>query len=222
MMHRAKLDMEEGVFLRALEHVKYGVRHHGQRELNLAGIGESTIHPRFVEFVALARKAVDEAQANSQQRNAPPVSLLLATNGVAVTDEMVKATKPFNLRYYVSMHRPEKAGPAIEICRKYDCLDGASADPSLAAIDWAGQVKWHVSAAKRACNWVRHGMAFVFADGRVSSCCLDASGAGVIGHVNDNIGSLKTKPYSLCKSCDQEIAIEGYDQRADLVQIARG
>ncbi len=218
---REKLDMEEGVFMRALEHVRYSVRHHAQAELNLAGIGESTIHPRFVEFVGLARKAVDDA-ASYIGVSANTVRLLLATNGVALTEEMVAATKPFNLRYYVSMHRPEKAGPAIELCRKYDCLDGASADPSLASINWAGQVKWHVSAEpNRPCNWIRDGMAFVMADGRVSTCCLDASGAGVIGHVNDNIGSFKTKPYSLCKSCDQEIGIAGYDQYggAGLVKI---
>lgn len=222
---REKLDMEEGVFMRALEHVRYCVRHHGQRELNLAGIGESTIHPRFVEFVGLARKAVDEAHSFTAGHSIAlrhQVQLLIATNGVALTEEIVAGTKPFNLRYYVSMHRPEKAGPAIELCRKYDCLDGASADPSLASIDWAGQVKWHVSAQpERPCNWIRDGMAFVMADGRVSACCLDASGAGVIGHVNDNIGTFKTKPYSLCKSCDQVIGIAGYDQYggAGLVKI---
>jgi hypothetical protein len=185
----------------------------------LAGIGESTIHPDFVDYVRLAREAVDEAS-----RAPGTIMLLIATNGVALTEDIVKATKPYNLRYYVSMHRPEKAGPAIELCRKYDCLDGASADPSLAAIDWAGQVKWHVSAPKnRACMWIRAARAFVMADGCVSACCLDGSGAGINGHVYHPIGSLKTKPYSLCKTCDQTIGIKGFDQYADdgLVSILR-
>ena len=42
----------------------------------------------------------------------------------------------------VKLHRPEKAGPAVEAYRKIGALDGVSADPSINAYDWAGQVEW--------------------------------------------------------------------------------
>src|SRR5262245_27520539 len=66
-MPRAKEDMTEEVFLQSLKWAKHfhtvGTRVPGgdvwkQKELNLAGIGESTIHPRFVEFIHLARDIV--------------------------------------------------------------------------------------------------------------------------------------------------------------------
>jgi hypothetical protein len=161
--------------------------------VNIAGIGESTIHPEFVWFVHLAREYIGW-----------DCNLSFATNGVAVTEEMVAAIAPARPSVDVSMHRPEKAGLAIELFRKYKLLHGASADPSLAAINWAGQVDWHVSVPqRRECSWLAQGMVMVMADGRVTRCPLDASGVGVICHINDDLDKFEQSPYSLCAKCDQ-------------------
>ena len=202
---RPKQSMERATFLRALEWVKHFVREGTQRELNLAGIGESTLHPEFFDFIALAREAAG-----------PHTFVNFTTNGLLFTEELAKHCQAHGVSVFVSLHRPEKAGPAVNLARKYGVLAGVSNDPALAAINWAGQVDWEVTATPgvRGCPWIRQGRAMAMADGRVTTCCYDATGAGVIGHVNDPIGSLKTKPYSLCRTCEQEISVVGFDQRA--------
>lgn len=199
---REKLHMDRETYLTALGWAGHFVAKGLQNELNLAGIGESTMHPDFIEFLALARKVVGDGCA-----------LVLATNGLLVTPELAKEMARYKPMVWVSMHRPEKAGPAIEALRAAGILNGVSADPSVASINWAGQVDWHVSAAPRNCDWIAGGRAFVLADGRVSRCCLDATGKGVFAHVRDNLAEMRTSPWELCRTCDQNLNIPGYNQR---------
>jgi hypothetical protein len=189
-LKRDKVDMDQGTFLQALCWAKHFIEQGTQKELNLAGIGESTIHPRFVEYVALARATVGDN-----------VRLVIASNGLAITDEIADLLKPYNLRVYVSMHRPEKAGPAMQILNRVNLLDGYSIDPAFAAIDWAGQVDWYTSAEMTRCPFLSDGKVMVMADGRITTCCLDGSGIGVIGHIRQDVETLITKPYELCNQC---------------------
>jgi hypothetical protein len=195
-MPREKIDMTQPTFERCLVLARDLVRAGTQRELNLAGIGESTMHEQFVDFVQLARVMLGWK-----------VDIVLATNGLLMTDELAEEMARYRMKVWVSMHRPEKAGPAVECLRRAGILAGVSADPTLAATDWAGQVKWHVSHPERMpCSWVSTGRAFVMADGRIATCCLDGMGEdGVLGTVFDDISTLRLKPYSLCESCSYEI-----------------
>lgn len=203
-LQRPKLHMTEEHFRRALEYAKYFAQEHGQHELNLCGIGESTLHPQFPDFVRLAREAVG-----------PSVSLVLATNGLLFDEALAEKLQPYNLKVWVSMHRPEKARGAILAARKYGMLQAASMDPVVASINWAGQVDWPVTLKQqRECNWLSNSMMMAMADGRLTTCCLDSSGIGVIGHLDDEIGSHYTQPYELCKTCDQRVPIIGWDQAA--------
>lgn len=202
---RPKQLMSSETFDRAMVWVQYLLKNPEQHhELNLAGLGESTIHPGFVELVRRARETVGD-----------DVRMTVTSNGLLVTDDLVVACKTYNLGWFISLHRPEKAGPAVEILRKHDALLGVSNDPALAAVDWAGQVKWHVSAPEdRPCPWIRDGQGYVFADGRISTCAFDASALGVIGHVdNDPAAGASMAPYALCKKCDQQIGVHGYNQQ---------
>ena len=189
-MPRPKVHMARETYGKALRWVRHFRDLGTQTELNLAGIGESTMHPDFVEYIRLAREAVG-----------PHIRLVLATNGLLVTDEMAEALKPYDLRIWVSLHRPEKAGPAIEILKRHGLLNGFSADPSTASINWAGQVEYHVSARRGPCDWLTQGWAMAMADGRITTCCLDATGAGVVGTLDDAPDSIRTRPYGLCKDC---------------------
>lgn len=201
--NRPPMDMARGTYIRALQWVRLFVGNGTQVELNLAGIGESTIHPEFVDFVRLAREAVG-----------PAVKIIFATNGIIHDEEMVRAIAPYSPRVYVSLHRPERAGLAVQVYRKYGLLDGVSADPSINPNTWAGQVDWVDGGVRMRCQWIQDGKAMVMADGRITSCCLDASGAGVIGHVDDPIGSARTKPWEACRKCYQTIDAENWDQKA--------
>lgn len=198
---RPAMDMTREIYERTLRWVDFYVRQGGQTELNLAGIGESTLHPHFAEFVRRARDTVGER-----------VRLIFATNGLIHDEAMVRAIATYRPEVYVSLHRPEKAGPAIDMYKKYGIFSGVSADPSINANDWAGQVTWQKSGTELPCQWIRDGKVMVMAHGAITTCCLDASGQGTIGHVDDPIGSIQTKPYDLCKKCYQRIDEPTWDQ----------
>lgn len=189
-MPRPKQHMDRETYEKALGWVKHFQRKGTQGELNLAGIGESTLHPDFVEYVARAREVLGD-----------DIRLVIATNGLLMTEEMALALKPYNIRIWVSLHRPEKAGPAIEILKRVGLYNGASADPSVSAIDWAGQVEYHVSAPPAACDWLKSGWVMAMSDGRVTTCCLDSTGEGVVGTVDDDPNGVELQPWKLCDGC---------------------
>lgn len=196
-MQREKMDMDEDIYGQALDWVSYFIGKGTQTdELNLAGIGESTLHPHFEYFVEMARFAVGSN-----------CKLILATNGVNMSEYIAQVLKEHDVWTWVSLHRPEKAGPAVELLKKYGVLKGVSADPSVASIDWAGQVEWFVSAQTKdqPCPWLHDGRVVVLADGRVSTCCLDSTGVGIVGEVYSDLTKAELKPYSLCNKCHLQV-----------------
>ena len=164
-------------------------------ELSLTGIGEPLLHPEFVEFVAMARHRL------------PTQPLVFSTNGILLTEALCATLAPYRPQIHVSLHRPEKAGHAIQAARRYGLLAAYNPAPAIAAFDWAGQVPgWFVSAPPLVCEFLRSGWGVVLVDGRITTCCLDASAKGVVGHVSDPIESLTApgtgiKPFSLCPAC---------------------
>lgn len=203
-MGRAKVDMDFTTYLRSLDWAARFVHEGTQKELNLAGIGESTLHPQFEQYVRMAYYEVTRGT---------DCNLILATNGIEIAKrpELADVLAECDVWTWVSLHRPEKAGPAVEILKKAGVLRGVSADPSLAAMDWAGQVEWHVSAqtSGQTCTWLADGRVMVMADGRVTTCCLDSEGSGVIGHVfEDDLSGTEVRPYSLCDKCHLTVPIE--------------
>lgn len=189
-LQRPKPDMSEEIFLRVLEIVKNTP---GQHELNLAGIGESTLHPNFSEFVGIARKEL------------PNIDLVLATNGAIASDELARVLRRNRVRVFVSLHRPERASLAIEHYKKHGVLAGVGADPSVVAVNWAGQIKWHVGAQSTECMWLRERYVIAWSDGRVGTCSFDGQGGdGAIGDVWQDPAQWKHKPYSLCSGCHQK------------------
>lgn len=202
-MVRPKQDMSEAHYMRALAWAKIYMDQGGPRELNLAGIGESTMHPDFVRWLFLARETLG-----------PDVNLVLATNGLLVTEEMAREIAPARPTVYVSLHRPERAGPAVAALERAGVLAGVSNDPSVSATDWAGQVKFagRMVRVGRPCPWVTGGWVFVLADGRLTKCCFDGTGVGVIGTIEDDLTELQTAPYSLCTTCDQNVGVPGFSQ----------
>ena len=218
-LKRPKIDMTEETFRRALEWVAYYRKAGTQGELNLAGIGESTMHPQFIDFIKLAREAVGIEN-----------KMIIATNGLTFTEEIARAAAEVDLRVCVSMHRPEKAALAIALAKRYGVLEGVSADPSMNPNDWAGQVDFEparISPPKAfACPWMRGGWIFVLADGQISRCCLDSDGSGVFTAYGPHSGdypitvychpsdlAFGTSPWKLCATCYQDINIVGYEQR---------
>lgn len=214
---RPRMHMERATFERALKWVRFfiGSNAEQRRELNLAGLGESTLHPLFVDFVGYAHELIAEHGGH----------VSFTTNGLLMTDDLAQTLAKITagtIAVFVSLHRPEKAGPAVEACRRAGILAGVSNDPALASVDWAGQVRWTASADPdtRPCPWIREGQGYVFADGRISTCAFDASAKGVIGHVDlEPSSAVRVAPYALCATCDQVVGVDGYEQRRALPVI---
>jgi hypothetical protein len=202
---RPTLFMTELNFARALAHAEYFVDAGTQVELNLAGIGESTMHPCFEAFVDMARELLG-----------PKITLTLATNGLIANETLAECFKRNRVDVYVSLHQMVAAGKASALYAEYGVLKGNSTDPALNAMDWGGQVtvktkkQWYAAP----CQWLRQGFVMAMADGRLTACCLDAKADGVVGHVDDPLGSLTTRPYKLCATCHQHVKCEGYEQRS--------
>jgi hypothetical protein len=181
-----KRHMDLAVFERALWWAR---RLPNQGELSITGIGETLLHPQWQELMAMARRAL------------PTNFINFSTNGLLLDDAACEVLKRHRIQVYVSLHRPEKAGPAIEAARRAGIYLQENASAATSAFDWAGQVPWHVSAPAAPCEWLKRGWVNILVDGRISTCCLDAAGAGVVGHVDDDVGSVSVKPYSLCDGC---------------------
>ena len=123
---------------------------------------------------------------------------------------MVAAIARTKIDVWVSPHRPEKAEAAIRYLLEFGLLRGLSEGAWTRSVNWAGQVDWPVTAdtAGTPCPWLPNGRVTVFSDGRVSRCCFDSDGRGVICNVDDLINNLDgvgpsqyTGRYALCDAC---------------------
>jgi hypothetical protein len=195
-MGRPKQDMTRETWVETLTWLRHFIEKGTQgREVNVCGIGESTMHPEFGEWVTELRDVIG--------RN---YFIVLATNGVGLTEDHALAMRYAEMKVWVSLHRPEKAGPAIELLKKYGVLAGTSSDPSLSSVNWAGQVDWHVSTPVREpCPWLKGGQVMVSSTGDILTCCFDGSGTGKIGTITEDMTILSNKPYNLCAACHHEV-----------------
>lgn len=195
-LERDKIDMGLHDFIRALEWVIH-FRDHGtnQIELSLTGMGEALLHPKIKEFCRLARKALgDEGK------------LLLATNGILVNEENIAWMKEYNVLVYVSTHRPERAGIAVNLANEAGILGAINTAFVDSSIDWAGQVEWQSNMpTNRGCMYLYDGWGTVLVNGDIVNCCMDAHGKHVIGNVWDEIGSIDIGPIPLCDPCQLNV-----------------
>ena len=188
-MKREKDDMTWFTFTKAMEHVEYYNQLGSQPELSFTGMGEALLHPQFLDMLEYAREFYNG-------------KILFATNGILLTEDIAKELKKLNVLAYISLHRPELAGPAIEVAKQYNILGDVNAGFATSAMDWAGTVDWYISAPEQQCAYLRDGWGVVLQNGDINACCWDAEGENLIGHVNDPIGSLATEIKPLCANCN--------------------
>ena len=199
-MPRAKQDMTDAVFARAVGLAHQLSRKYGHHELNLAGIGESTMHPQFLLYLSMARKIMPAE-----------ISIVLATNGLLIDRHLAEAMAAIRdahgiVKVWVSLHRPEKAGRAVEELRRLGLLFGVSTDPATASVNWAGQIDWPVSTQVRTpCPWLRGGLGMVASDGSVLQCCFDGSGVSRLGDIFDPVETIETRPHEMCEKCHHTV-----------------
>jgi hypothetical protein len=212
-MSRAKADMQVNVFWRTLSHLQHLCDAGTQGEVSLTGIGEAILHPQFVPWMHEVRSVIGRHRR-----------LVVATNGVALDRPTAEAMAKAGALVYVSLHRPEKAGPAYELLKEVGCAVGTNSAFVDEAIDWAGQVPWHTSAGLHGCAYLMKGWCAVRQDGSVNTCCMDADSLEPVSHVNDEIGSLTTRATRVCDGCHlaapAEFRLRG-EWPDELVKVAR-
>lgn len=210
---RKREDMTLETFAAVMDLMEHYVKAGTQGELCFTGIGEPTLHANLPEMMAWARRVLG-----------PQRPLVISTNGIEFTEALAKQIAPLHPSVFVSTHRPEKAGPAIEIAKRHGIFANRNVSFVDSAFDWAGQVKWHVSHERVPCEHLKQGWGIVLVDGRVSTCCLDADGSGVVGTVWDSPKTLAVKPFKLCDTCSFSVPSESQPVRvvrsAELQQVA--
>lgn len=193
VMTRSKQHMDREVWDAAMRWVRWCINEGTQSELNLAGIGESTLHPHFADRLLEARDVLG-----------PERDIVLASNGIPWTPEMIKRVAPARPKVFVSLHAPAPAARNIQLLREAGILAGVTADPAMNPNDWAGQVNWIRPAYRMPCNWIREGWGFVAADGSFLTCCLDASGLSKLVSVFAPPHRIPVERWSLCAGCYQD------------------
>ena len=184
-------DMAWETFEQSLRFIKKLCDIGTQGEVALTGIGEPTLHPRFVDAMAALRQTLG-----------PHRQITVSTNGIIFPEELAVEMKKHDVKLYVSLHRPERAGLAVEIAKRHGILVGVNNSAAISAMYWAGQVKWYNSHPQPAwCDYLRLGWAVILVDGRVTQCCVDATGEGVTGTVWQEPKDVPMKPFGLCAKC---------------------
>lgn len=197
-LQREKADMAWATFVQAID----WANELGGPELSFTGMGEALLHPNIEEMLRRARAWL------------PKTWFLMATNGLCLVDRkdpvraagLLETLRDCRVTVFVSTHRPEVAGPAIERLRKAGVNVGTNDAFVTSGFDWAGQVEWHgLPAPKSVCQYLAQGWATVLQDGSVVNCCMDAHGLYPCGNVNDAQRPKHFAPIPLCANCHLEV-----------------
>lgn len=186
--------MEWNVYEQAIKNVLMLARRGTQKELNLFGVGESTLHPDIIELVKYARKTLPFAQ-----------DLHLNTNGNTMTFDLAKSLKDAGITAIdITGHDHLATAKTIRYFRQLRIKHMISYDFAVTPNNWAGQVDWFEPDEwypKTLCPWLSRGQIMVMSDGNITTCCIDAFGQGVFGTVFDKLDSLQINEQELCKKC---------------------
>ena len=196
-LQREKGDMEWETFEAAIE----WARKLGGPELSFTGMGEAMLHPDVDWMLEHARLRL------------PNVWFLMATNGLALVNndpahvqQIVGSLLACDVTVFVSTHRPEVAGRAIDLLKRAGVKVGTNESFVTSGFDWAGQVEWHgLPAPKSVCQYIAQGWATVLQDGSIVNCCMDAHGLHPIGNVLDALKPTRIDAIPLCTNCHLEV-----------------
>lgn len=189
--HRVRKHMPESVFALCLEIVA----DQSVPQIQITGIGESTLHPRFCEYVERLRLATYD-------------KIVMPTNGISLDVEKIKACQKAGVQICISPHQPEEAAKALRRCIDNDMpVVLLGMDMMSQTHDWAGQVDWlKWNGPRIECEWLANEHVTCQSDGMISSCCYNASDKNLIGHIaNWHSVSMKTGPGELCPTCHYDV-----------------
>jgi sulfatase maturation enzyme AslB (radical SAM superfamily) len=189
--------MQIATFEKTIEWVVKFCKDKTQLELNLFGVGEPTLHPKVVQFVAYARQMLPFQH-----------DIHLNTNGNTMTEELAKSLKDAGITAIdITGHDHYATAKTIRIFRNLQIAHRVSYDFVIAPNNWAGQVDWFTPEYNAGpCPWLCRGQVMVMSNGDVTTCCIDAFGKNILGNVfDDDLSELDVKYSELCKSCHHTV-----------------
>ena len=190
VMKRKKEDMSWDVFKQAIKQVDVLHKMGNQKEVWLHGLGESLLHPDFLEMMIYARKEL------------PNIELMISSNALLLDQKICREMARQQVKLHISVHKPEKIVNGLIYANQFKILDYFGCNPLQGANDWAGQVDWPRIAPFEVCGWIRDGWCVVLADGDIVLCCIIVEKEqGLIGNIFDNISTLEIKSVDLCNKC---------------------
>ena len=189
--------MTQEVFEKSIDWVLHFARQGTQRELNLFGVGEPTLHTQLVEFVQYARYKLPFKQI-----------LHLNTNGNTMTEELAIRLKNVGISEIdITAHNARSAAKTRRIFMKIGINHRISIDFVINPNNWAGQVDWFEPEYDAGpCPWLGRGQIMVMSNGDITTCCIDAFATNVFANIlEDDLTKLKLKPFALCEKCHHTI-----------------
>jgi hypothetical protein len=195
--HRPVGLMSFETFELAVKWALYFAREGTQREINLFGVGEPTLHPDLVKFIAYARQTLPFKQV-----------LHLNTNGNTMTEQLARDLKAAGVDHIdITGHDARATAACIRIFRRVGIAGKLSIDYMTQPNNWAGQVDWFSPEYDAGpCPWIGRGQVMVMSSGLVTRCCIDAFGRGIMGSVEDDLAAMAVMEFELCRSCHHKIA----------------
>jgi len=189
--------MDWATFGAAIDWVNHYAKKGTQQELNLMGVGESTLHPELIEMVRYAKTHLPFKQV-----------LHISTNGNTLTPDMAQALKTAGItRMHVSGHKPRSIARALRILADANIPTNYSVDFMTRPNNWAGQVDWFESRDSYPCPWLHNGQVAIFSNGNIVRCCIDAFEKGVLGTIDDDLTKIDVVPFELCETCHQTVPV---------------
>jgi len=187
------------IFEKTVEWIKVLCEKGTQREVNLFGIGESTLHPELVAMVKYAREKIPFR-----------IPLHMNTNGILMTKELAIGIKEAGINHVdITGHDHYHTAKTIRIFREVGIVGELTYDFVTRPHDWAGQIDWFkvdkTFYDPGVCPWLGNGQVMVMSDGNITKCCIDAFGQGIMGTIFDDITTFEMLPFELCKKCHHTI-----------------
>lgn len=182
VINRPRGFMTEEVLERAL----YWVRSLEKPDaLALHVFGEPLLHKNFIPFA----KKFSEI-----------TPITMSTNGLLIDDEKAKELSQVKWSWIsVSPWDEVAKARSIEALSKNGI---ATMMPSGVLHNWGGQsVTGGEIPSTGYCGFLQDGLAVIRWNGDIASCCISDQQDAVIGHVNDEPGTVKQKYHSTCEKC---------------------
>jgi hypothetical protein len=204
--HRPVGLMSQATFDRVLEWLRYYIRKGTQTEVNLYGIGESTLNPLLPSMIASVRSILPMRYGVHINTNGAWIDT--STTDITQAElDFAQSIKDAGISHIdVTGHDAFKSAKASRILTQMRVQGVISHDFMYRPNNWAGQVDWFASEYNAGpCPWINKGQAFIMSEGQIARCCIDAFSTDLLGNIFKDIHDIETAPMQLCKACHHTI-----------------